>query len=369
METEERKRIESGEVRVLKLSQLVQNTGQIPGLPANPRSIQREKFELLKENIRQHPEFLGYNTLKVFPWKDGKYVVIGGNMRHKALKELGYKELPCSVIDPSTPVEDLKAYTILDNSAFGQWDWDLIANEWDIDDVQDWGIDIPIFSEPDEDKDTESENNNDNDEEKEKGDDSLLKDVLYPSDNDYDIPTLLLQRQAGKVELPLSPWGANSRLRKGVSTYHFYVDDYRFNALFKNPAPLLTSGCRAIVEPNCSLHDQTPIAYGLSLIYKKRWLARHAQECGIDVYADLNVSHKFTDFNKLGIPKGYNAFFTRGLIGWEESLKRDLEVAQVISELEQPNLIVYGGGKDIKRFCQIHGLMYVTDFVNAKKEK
>ena len=86
----------------------------------------------------------------------------------------------------------------------------------------------------------------------------MLKDVLYESDNIYEIPNLLLEMQAGKVELPLSPWGANSRLRKDVATYHFYVDDYRFEALFKDPIKLLTSNCKAVVEPNCSCHDQTP---------------------------------------------------------------------------------------------------------------
>lgn len=198
---------------------------------------------------------------------------------------------------------------------------------------------------------------------------SMFKDVLYESDNVFEIPNLLLDMQAGKVELPLSPWGANSRLRKDVATYHFYVDDYRFEALFKDPINLLTSGCKAVVEPNCSCHDQTPVAWGIQLIYKKRWLSRYFQECGIKVYADLNVSHKFIEYNKMGIPKGYNAFFTRGLDGWMESLKSDLQVAQEISGLEKPNLIVYGGGTEIQKFCREHGLLYVTDFINAKRSK
>lgn len=71
---------------------------------------------------------------------------------------------------------------------------------------------------------------------------------------------------------------------------------------------------------------------------------------------------------KKGVPKGYNAFFTRGLDGWMESLKSDLQVAQEISGLEKPNLIVYGGGTEIQKFCREHGLLYVTDFINAKKK-
>ena len=73
---------------------------------------------------------------------------------------------------------------------------------------------------------------------------------------------------------------------------HFYVDDYRFDAIWKDPAKVLKSGVKALVEPNCSLYDTTPIAYGLHQIYKKRWIARYFQECGILIYADLNVSIK-----------------------------------------------------------------------------
>ena len=109
------------------------------------------------------------------------------------------------------------------------------------------------------------------------------------------------------------------------------------------------------------------IAWGIQLIYKKRWLSRYLQECGIKVYADLNVSHKFIEYNKMGIPEGYNAFFTRGLDGWMESLKSDLQVAQEISGLERPNLVVYGGGAEVQEFCRKNGLLYVTDFINAKK--
>lgn len=91
------------------------------------------------------------------------------------------------------------------------------------------------------------------------------------------------------------------------------------------------------------------------------------QDLGVKVYVDLNVSHKFIEFNKMGVPKGYNAFFTRGLDGWMESLKSDLEIAREISGLENPNLIVYGGGKQIEKFCRENNLLYVTDFINAKK--
>lgn len=193
-----------------------------------------------------------------------------------------------------------------------------------------------------------------------------IKDLLFETNNEFEIPTLLLEKQAGKLELPLTPWGANSRLRKNVSTYHFYVDDYRFSALWKHPEAILKSGCKAIVEPNFSLHNETPISYGLQQIYKKRWIARYMQELGLTVYADLFVAPKFKEFNKLGIPKCYNAFFTRGLCGFVDNVIADLQTAREISELDNPNLIVYGGGKKVQELCHELNLLYITDFINQK---
>lgn len=363
----------------VKTSQIVPNEGQIEGVPRNPRFIKDERFEALVKSLQDDPEMLELREVLVYPYGK-KYVAIGGNMRYRACKELGFDTIPCKILRQDTPIEKLKRYAEKDNISFGYWDYDCLANEWGEDFLEDCGFDFGNFydskAEEEEDEPTktatkskaEIEGDDDLEEDKDAFYRQMFKDVLYEANNEFDIPNLLLERQAGKLELPLSPWGANSRLRKDVATYHFYVDDYRFEALFKDPINLLTSGVKAIVEPNCSLHDQTPIAWGLQLIYKKRWLSRYLQECGIDVYADLNVSHKFIEYNKMGIPKGYNAFATRGLTGWVESLKSDLQVAQEISGLERPNLIVYGGGADIRKFCQEHSLLYVTDFINAKKE-
>ena len=192
-------------------------------------------------------------------------------------------------------------------------------------------------------------------------------DCLYESNNEFEIPNLLLDRQAGKLELPLAAWGADSRLRKNVATYHFYVEDYRFESLWRHPEKILRVAPQALVEPNFSLHDVTPIAYGLHQIYKKRWIARYWQECGILIYADLNVSPKFTDFNKMGIPAGYNAFFTRGYTNRLEYLKRELETAMEISGVQIPNLIVYGGGEKIRKFCIDNSLLYVEQFMQGQR--
>ena len=130
----------------IPLSKLELNKGQLEGLPRNPRFIRDEKYQALKRNIQDYPEMLGYRGLLVSPLPNGHYIIIGGNMRYRAMRELGYEEAPCAVVPEGTPVETLRAYTILDNNAFGQWDWDLIANEWDMQDLGAWGIDSPLDS-------------------------------------------------------------------------------------------------------------------------------------------------------------------------------------------------------------------------------
>ncbi len=352
--------------------------------PSNPRKISKEDFQRLVESIR----FNGFweHRPEAIEEVDGKLLILCGNQRNKAAIKLKLKQVPTILYTDLTD-DDRQELIARDNVSNGEWDYDVFKTDpfWDGADIDFMGVPDAEAPEPDDSDDEEEEpkrkpkkkkqtndydddHDDEEDSEKEEYYRSMYKDVLYPANNKFDIPTLLLEQQAGQLELPFTPWGANSRLRKDVATYHFYVDDYRFEKLFKDPVNLLMSGCKAIVEPNCSCHDQTPLAYGIALIYKKRWLSRYLQDCGVKVYADLNVSHKFIEYNKMGIPKGYNAFFTRGLDGWMESLKSDLHVAQEISGLETPNLIVYGGGDEIQQFCQEKGLLYVTDFINAKKK-
>ena len=126
------------------ISALKNNTGQIPGLPKNPRILKDYKFEKLKKSIQDDPEMLSLREVIAYD-NGGELVVICGNMRLKALKELGIKEVPTKILPQDTPVEKLKAYTIKDNVGFGEHDWDALANEWDAKQLEDWGMDLPGF--------------------------------------------------------------------------------------------------------------------------------------------------------------------------------------------------------------------------------
>lgn len=125
----------------LKLSALALNTGQVPGLPKNPRLIRDHRFEALKRSIADAPEMLNYRRLLVFPLEK-KYVVICGNMRLRAARDLGYTELPCVILPSDTPPEKLREYAQKDNVSFGENDFEALANEWDLQELTDWGVEI-----------------------------------------------------------------------------------------------------------------------------------------------------------------------------------------------------------------------------------
>ena len=128
------------EQKNLDISLLEVNKGQLYGLPKNPRFIKDDRYLALKKSIEEAPEMLSIREIVVYPLENGHYVVIGGNMRLRACQEIGYKELPCKILPLETPVAKLREYTIKDNIAFGSNDWDVIANEWDTEELAEWGM-------------------------------------------------------------------------------------------------------------------------------------------------------------------------------------------------------------------------------------
>lgn len=118
------------------------NTGQIAGVKANPRVLRDDKFRKLKKSIQDNPKMMALRELMVFE-HEGRFVTIGGNQRLEALRSLKIAEAPCKVIPADTTPEQLNAYIVLDNAPFGEWDWDMLANQWDAADLSDWGVDFP----------------------------------------------------------------------------------------------------------------------------------------------------------------------------------------------------------------------------------
>ena len=109
--------------------------------PNNPRVIRDEKFKKLVKSIKEFPEMLEARPVVVNP----DMVVLGGNMRLKALREAGVEEAPVYIA--SWDEVKQRQFIIKDNVGFGEWDWDALANEWNGEELQEWGLDIPGFEE------------------------------------------------------------------------------------------------------------------------------------------------------------------------------------------------------------------------------
>ena len=121
----------------MKLSKIKSN-------PNNPRIIKDEKFKKLCESIKALPKMMELRPIVV----DENFIVHGGNMRLKALNELGYKDIPDEWVKQAKDFseDELKEFIIKDNVGFGEWDWDDLANNWDVEKLEEWGLDIPDFA-------------------------------------------------------------------------------------------------------------------------------------------------------------------------------------------------------------------------------
>jgi ParB-like chromosome segregation protein Spo0J len=123
------------EIKVVKLSEIKSN-------PNNPRIIKDDKFRKLVKSIQEFPKMLEIRPVVV----NADMIVLGGNMRLKACKEAGLKEVPIIFADDLTEDEQ-KQFIIKDNVGFGEWDWDMLANEWEPELLNEWGLEVPNWGE------------------------------------------------------------------------------------------------------------------------------------------------------------------------------------------------------------------------------
>jgi len=125
--------------------------------PKNPRLIKDDKFKKLVKSIQEFPQMLELRPIVV----DENNIVLGGNMRLKACKEAGMKEVYIVKAENLTELQK-DEFIVKDNVGFGEWDWDILANEWDVEKIQDWGLDLPV--------------------------DLSVQEVLEAQEDDYEVP-------------------------------------------------------------------------------------------------------------------------------------------------------------------------------------
>ena len=183
----------------------------------------------------------------------------------------------------------------------------------------------------------------------------------FPSTDDYNIPTLRLDKQATTIDHPVINWGNTRRTDIFSGTYCFYCDDYRFSRLTKKPDQLIDTQCRTAIEVNFSTRPTTPRAQVLYDIFRKRWLARYWQEFDINIIVDLNVMSIFADDNFRGIPKGWKAYCTRSHRISLEQLQEQFHRACTHADTDDILFTVYGGGKYIASLCQQYHWIWIPD--------
>lgn len=126
--------------------------------PNNPRVIKDDKFKKLVKSIKEFPEMLNIRPIVI----DEQNYVLGGNMRLKACNDAGIKDIPVIKVTDLTE-EQKKQFIIKDNSNYGQWDWEVLQTEWDLSNLEDWGLDLADF--PTTDINDDDNDNDDNDDE------------------------------------------------------------------------------------------------------------------------------------------------------------------------------------------------------------
>jgi hypothetical protein len=110
---------------------------KVKGNSSNPRIIKNDKFKKLVKSIQEFPEMLKLRPIVV----DEDFIVLGGNMRLKASKDAGLKEVWIEVAEGLTE-EQKKEFIVKDNVGFGEWEWDMLGNEWDSVQLAEWGLDV-----------------------------------------------------------------------------------------------------------------------------------------------------------------------------------------------------------------------------------
>lgn len=329
----------------------------------NPRLSTKKQAQRLLDSWN---EFGQVETIAVDP----ELSVLDGHQRLSALMTIYGADYEVDARQSSRTLsedERKKLVVYLHSGAVGSWDWDAISN-WDAPSLIDWGMDEDSLKdwkkdvkaldlmlesdEPDPKKPVEGEE-----------DMPPLADYIFPTDNDFGIPCLDINKQAIALEAPIKRIGQDSRHKETnrlAGTLHFYTDDYKFSSVWSDPFQKVIDNSSVIVEPNYSTNEFMPLAVVHFGIFKKRWLSRLWQEFDKKIIVDLNVDPKFDEANLIGVPKGWRAYSTRyyqryGL----DDLKRQFDLACSHAQRSDILFVVFGGSKEAEQACKDNSWSFV----------
>ena len=195
-------------------------------------------------------------------------------------------------------------------------------------------------------------------------------DSLFPSANPWGVPDLDPELQADGVPMPVRNWGSEAQTKFFGGTWHFYVDDYKFEPLWRRPHRVFLSRPAACVEPNFSTTPDQPLACSLWHIYRKRWLGRYWQSRGIRVFVDTNVDPvvlaprpEFGGHRPalLGVPRGWKSYASRAHAHNPGSLSHEWDIIQEHASPQRPTFLVVGGGRDVQALAHKEGWIWTPE--------
>lgn len=345
--------------------------GELIPWERNPRQIRRRNAERLVDSVQS---FGQVEPLIVGPTNE----LYNGHQRLAVLMQTYGPEYAVDVRVASRELSEKereKLTVYLHKGATGEFDFDALANDFELSELVDWGFEpfelgLGDFAAEVTDDDTEGDGSDVDD-----GDDLTdlynrwdVPDALWASDNDWGVPLLDLNMQAQAFDQPWQIWGSVARTTRMAGTWLFYTTDDRYEALWRDPSGILNTHCAAAVEPNFSAYSNMPKAVALWQVYRKRWIARWWQSYGVRLWVDLNVAQEHYDVNMLGIPAGWKSFATRGYTDRIDNTHMEYEQAKRIAgEDVTPLFLVYGGGKAVKAECQRMGWLWLQENMDTGK--
>jgi len=330
----------------------------------NPRQITKDQAKRLVESFN---EFGQVETIAIGPNNE----VYNGHQRLNVLKDKYGDEYEVEVRVSSqelTEKQREKLTVYLHKGAAGVWDFDTLS-EFDLDDLLEWGfdkheLDLDLWQPESEEAEDEPVS-----------DEELINrvpDAVWGSDNLYGIPMLDLNMQADHLEAPFAGWGTMARKNKMTGTYHFYVEDNRFEQIWRNPIDVANSACYALVEPNFSVYADMPKAVAIWQMFRKRWLARWFQSIGIRIIVDLNIAHRHDDLRFIGVPEGWKSYCTRAYSARLDETVIEYEQAVKHAGGGTILFVCYGGGKQAEALSMERGWIWYPDqqtqFAGGKRD-
>lgn len=311
----------------------------------NPRQITKGDFERLKAKMKKYPKFLEAREIVV----DEDLRILGGHQRVRVLKQEGKQEIEVKQVIGWTD-EEKDNFILDDNITDGDWDWDIIANEWDEDVLDDAGLEIKM-AEPhdyygDERERTYKEMN-------------LAEFDNTRSSGKYQIPTLAACDYVPEKLIGFNEAKSATDFDTGV---HFFIDDYQFERIWRAPKKYIEmlSRFECIFTPDFSLYMDMPLAMKIWNVYRSRLIGQMAQDLGLRVIPTLVWAGDDTlDFAFDGLPKNSTvAVSTVGVMRDENSRKiwqKGMRAA--LKALEPKQILLYGseidfdfGGVDTKTY-------------------